>query len=288
MKSSSVLIVGCGDLGCRSGSKLLDLGWQVGGVRRDITKLPSGFAAHQVDYTLPASLDFAEKLQPDFVLAVFNPFERSTSGYQRGFQTGMRNLLAGLGAHRPRHIIMTSSTRVFAEREGGWVDENSPLSQDDEWAQAIIGAEQQLLESGHSASVVRFAGIYGIPGGRLLSRVRRGELCPPEPLSFTNRIHRDDCGGFLAHLLFQAEAGGALVPIYVGVDDKPAPRFEVESWIAQEMGLPVSSLDLAQNQPTRHNSAGHRRCRNDALRATGYQLLYRDYTEGYGALLADH
>ncbi|MCB1706255.1 MAG: epimerase [Halioglobus sp.] len=287
MKNSSVLIVGCGDLGIRLGSSLVQHGCSVTGARRNPGKLPPGFTGRAADYTQPGSLVFAEQLRPDFVVAIFNPADRSVSGYKAGFRSGMRNLLSGLGAHRPRHILMTSSTRVFAEADGGWVDESSDLSTTDAWAQEIIAAERLLLDSGHSASVVRLAGVYGIPGGRLLSRIRRGELCPPQPVSYTNRIHRVDCAGFLEHLLKLAAAGNALEPVYIGADDLPAARYEVESWLASEMGLdPQQNGDPeSSTEPTRHNSAGHKRCRNHALRASGYQLIFPDYKSGYTALL---
>jgi nucleoside-diphosphate-sugar epimerase len=287
MKNSSLLIVGCGDLGIRTGSLLLQQGWSVTGVRRNTARLPAGFSAHATDYTQPNSLDFAAELQPEFVLAVFNPVDRSTSGYKVGFETAMANLLSGLGAHRPRHILMTSSTRVIAETEGGWVDERSALATNDPWASAIVAAERLLLDSEHKACVVRFAGIYGIPGGRLLSRIRRGELCPPQPVSYTNRIHREDCGGFLTHLLLLASAGKTLEPVYIGVDDLPAPRYEVESWLAAEMGLELSGDQACIDEPTQHNSAGHKRCRNTALRASGYTLMFPDYKSGYTNLLAE-
>lgn len=288
MKTCSVLIVGCGDVGIRTGLLLTAHGWSVTGVRRDTAKLPAEFAGQTANYTQSGSLEFMARLRPDFVLATFNPADRSTAGYRAGFQTAMGNLLSGLGSHRPRHILMASSTRVFAEANGGWVDEDSALAADDPWAQEIIAAEQRLLHSGHHASVVRFAGIYGIPGGRLLSRIRRGELCPQAPVSYTNRIHRDDCAGFLAHLLRMAEVGTMLRPVYIGVDDLPAPRYEVESWLAREMGLEeqLAGQPVAGDDPTRHNMAGHKRCRNIALHDSGYQLLYPDYTAGYGKLLA--
>lgn len=289
MKSTSVLIVGCGDLGIRTGTRLQELGWQVTGVRRNIARLPDNFLPHAADYTQPESLGFIEAMRPDFVLATFNPADRSVSGYRAGFHTAMSNLLAGLGSHRPRHVVMSSSTRVFAETGGGWVDETSPLTTEDSWAQEIIAAERQLLQSGLSASVVRFAGIYGIPGGRLLSRIRRGELCPELPVSYTNRIHRDDCAGFLAHLLQQAHAGNALQSVYIGADDLPAPRYDVETWLASRMGLPEQGCTpepAAGSDPTRHNTAGHKRCRNRALRDSGYQLIYPDFKAGYAELLA--
>lgn len=288
MKSRSVLIVGCGDLGIRCGAALARAGASVTGVRRDVSRLPSVIAGRAADYTEPGSLDFTARLAPDYVIATFNPFDRSVDGYKAGFARAMDNLLSGLGEHRPAHILMASSTRVYAERDGGWVDEGSALTGSDDFAAHIIAAERALLDSGLHASVVRFAGIYGIPGGRLLARVRRGELCPAEPVSYTNRIHREDAGSFLAHLVRLAQRGEPLLPVYNGVDDLPAPRYEVERWLAQRMGLEdpvVGAAPLAD--PTRHNRAGHKRVRNAALHASGYTLRYPDYRAGYGALLGD-
>jgi len=285
MKSSSVLFVGCGDIGTRAGLALLDLDWQVFAVRRDAGKLPNEFTGYSADYTEPGALDFVESLRPDYVVTTFNPFDRSEAGYRRGFDGAMENLLRGLGKHRPRHILMASSTRVYAESEGAWVDENSPLSEADPWARAIIDAEQRLLGSGHAASVVRFAGIYGIPGGRLVARISRGEVCPPEPVRYTNRIHREDCSGFLVHLLNKSLAGDVLEDVYTGVDDQPAARWEVESWLAEKLGVRLPGGGAGPADPIRHNTAGHRRCRNRRLRDSGYRLRYANYVAGYGALL---
>jgi hypothetical protein len=282
MKSNSVLFVGCGELGARAGRLLQRQGWQVGGVRRNISKLPAGFTGHGADYAVAGGLNFVEALQPDFVVTTFNPTERSVEGYVAGFLTATANLLSGLGGHKPRCILAASSTRVFAEQQGGWVDESSPLSTDDPRAQPMIEAERLLQASSIAASVVRFGGIYGAPGGRLLSRIARGELCPPAPAQYGNRMHRDDCAGFLAHLLCLSAAGKVLAPLYIGVDDQPVPRYEVESWLAREIGVEPQRLHVA---PAVQASGGHKRCRNLALHDSGYELLYPDYRSGYRAVL---
>jgi nucleoside-diphosphate-sugar epimerase len=286
MKSSSVLIVGCGDLGIRAGTLLARQGWSVTGVRRNIQALPAEIVGRAADYTHAGSLAFAQALRPDFVVAVFNPAGRSVAGYEAGFQGGMRHLLAGLGQHRPRHVLMTSSTRVFAEQQGGWVDESSAVTSDDAAALAMLAAERALLESGHNASVVRFAGIYGNPENRLIARICRGERSPPEPVSYTNRMHREDCAAFLVHLLLQADAGQTLQPLYIGVDDAPAPRYEVESWLAGQLGVLDRVDSVAAEQMAPFPGGGHKRCRNLALQQSGYQLRYPDYRSGYAALLA--
>lgn len=286
MKSNSILFVGCGDLGARTGGLFQAQGWQVAGMRRELSRLPPGFTGFGGDYSSPGSLAFITTLRPDWVVATFNPADRTVAGYRRGFTLAARTLLEGLGSYRPRAIFMVSSTRVFAEQAGGWVDEASELSSSDPRAVAIIEAEQILLESSQRCCVVRFAGIYGAPGGRLLQRLRRGELGPAEPLRYSNRIHRADCAGFLQHLVERAQSGLELAPVYVGVDDLPAPQFEVESWLLEEMAVPAVAAPAA-NVGASRASAGHKRCSNRLLRASGYQLRYPDYRAGYRAVLAE-
>jgi nucleoside-diphosphate-sugar epimerase len=280
MKRKSLLIVGCGDLGVRTGSLLLAEGWAVQGVRRNPDNLPAGFGAIGGDYTLAHGLNALREMQPDMVLATYNPVDRSLAGYRAGFADGARNLVAALAGHRPRRILFVSSTRVFAENHGGWVDEASPLTDTDERALAIIEAEQVLRAAGHAVSIVRFAGIYGHHGGRLVARLARGELSPVEPARWSNRIHRDDCAGFLAHLLRTALAGEALEPVYIGVDDCPTLHYEVERWLARELDVGVEGPE-----PEAVTASG-KRCRNLALRASGYELRYPDYRSGYQAVLA--
>jgi hypothetical protein len=75
--------------------------------------------------------------------------------------------------------------------------------------------------------------------------------------------------------------------MYIGVDDCSAPRYEVESWLAAELGVTnqISEHPRITEEPTRHNTAGHKRCRNKALHDSGYQLVYPDYQSGYRAVL---
>ncbi len=289
MKSNSILFVGCGDLACRAGSQLLDRGWQVSGLRRDTSRLPAGFRGFAGDYAVPGDLEFIAALQPDFIVATCNPSDRTVDGYRQGFTGAAKNLVAGLGRHRPRRILWVSSTRVYAEREGGWVDEASALAGDDPRAEAIIAAEKLLLDAFDMATVIRFAGIYGYPEGRLLERIRRGELCPRQPTRYSNRIHRDDCAGFICHLLGRGESGAVLAPIYNGVDDLPAAQYDVEAWLAAAMGVQLApAQDAAKPLEGAPESfvSGHKRCSNHLLHASGYQLVYPDYRRGYGAVLA--
>lgn len=273
----SVLVLGCGDLGLRLAGAL-PAHWQFTGVCRSPAKLPPGVAALAADYTRPGSLDALAALAPDYVVTTLKPVGRDAAGYRRGFALATRHLLEGLEQHRPRAVLMVSSTRVYAEERGGWVEEDAPLATSDPAARAIIDAEEQLLGSGHRTAAIRCGGIYGEPGGRLLSRVAGGGITAATPERFSNRIHRDDVAGLLAHLIGRVEVGESLAPVYLGVDDCPAPQHEVEAWLAGQLGVVAA--------PTRQPPATHKRCRNLALSASGYRLRHPDYRSGYAAVLA--
>ncbi len=282
MPQKSLLISGCGDLGQRVGSALAERDWQIHAVRRNPDGSSPQFNWHRADHCNSDDLAFVQALQPDFVLATFNPTSRDIAGYWEGFSTAAKNLLHSLKDHRPQHLFMVSSTRVYAETKGGWVDESAALSELDERALAIIDAERQFQHSGLPATVIRFAGIYGGSSNRLLSRVAGGEVSDAEPVRYTNRIHREDCAGLLLHLLDMAVQNQSLAPVYNGVDDNPCPAHEVEQWLANALGA-------SANTHLGHRPAGaisHKRCRNDLLHACGYQLRYPDYRSGYSEVLA--
>lgn len=283
MSKHSLLIVGCGDLGQRLARQLEPADWYICGVRRHPPGEDAADSAIDqwtaADYTLPGSLGFAESMAPDFVMASFTPTSMDVAGYRRGFTDAARNVLRGLGRHSPRLLTMISSTRVYAEQQGGWVDETSPLSTSDERALAIIEAEQQILNSGLASTIVRFGGIYGHTGGRLVKKIASGQIAPAQPVRYTNRIHRDDCAGFLAHLIEMQLRGSPVSSIYNGVDDNPAPAHEVETWIAKALDIRPTAPAATSIQGKR--DAGHKRCRNTELHRTGYQLRYPDYRSGY-------
>lgn len=283
MNKHSLLIIGCGDLGRRVGVTLVQQDWGISAVRRHPTAADTQFQWTAVDYSIPGSLDFAEQLRPEFVIASFTPTSMDLDGYRRGFTAGAANVLKGLGSHRPRLVVMVSSTRVYAETEGGWVDENSAMSSTDERALAIIEAERLLLESEQAATVVRFGGIYGDHHGRLLTKIASGHIAPASPVRYTNRIHREDCAGFLVHLLKLAQTHQPIAPAYNGVDNDPAPAHEVESWIAVTLGSKTVESDIK----VANRATSHKRCRNGLLRASGYSLRYPDYRAGYTKVCHD-
>lgn len=304
MKGVHLAIVGCGDLGQRVAARLAGESLRITGLRRDPSRLPPGVEGVAADYADPASLAVLETLAPDYLLLTLKPLGRDAAAYAAGFDRATAAVLDGLGKHRPRGILMVSSTRVYAENAGGWVDENSPLNTEDPAALAIIRAEHRLLDpegrapdrrtpdsrtpdgrtpdSRTSVCVVRSAGLYGSETPRLLPRVASGDFSPASPLRYANRIHRDDLAGLLVHLLRAREAGQAWPPVVNAVDDAPVSQQEVEGWLAQALGMPAPTGDA----PESGVQAQGKRCRNRVLHACDYHLMYPDYRSGYRDAIA--
>jgi nucleoside-diphosphate-sugar epimerase len=274
MKPQEVLLLGCGDIGCSLGLELLRQGDRPLGVRRNIAALPAALPGLALNYSDPGSLRSLQDIAFDIAIMTPTPASFDAQGYRSGFLVPVENLLAQWRDGPARRLIYVSSTRVYGDCGGDWVDEDTPVRPDDPQGAVIAEAEQRLLESRHDVTVVRFSGIYGRQPSYLLQRLGRGEICPAEPPRYSNRIHRDDCLGFLLHLLRQA----SWHRLYLGSDSEPVLQRELEEWLMAALG--VSPVREAQTR-----ELGNRRCSNRRLLASGYQLRYPDYRSGYSAMI---
>jgi nucleoside-diphosphate-sugar epimerase len=205
------------------------------------------------------------------------------AGYRAAYVDGLRRVLDWLAQHgqTPRRLLFVSSSSVYAQQAGEWIDERSPAEATGFSGRIMREAEQLALHSGIAASVVRLTGIYG-PGRQwLLNQVRQGYRVASEPPLYGNRIHVDDAAGLLAFLL-QADARGlVLEDCYLGVDDAPAPLHEVVAWLRGQLGV----SHWAEQSSVRR--AGSKRCSNARARALGWTPEYPSYREGYAAVLRE-
>ncbi len=286
-----ILIAGCGDVGTTLGLRLHAAGHEVWGLKRSLHGLPPGLQPLAADLADPATLTV---LPPALDYLVYSAAAAGFSEalYQAAYVAGVRNLLDALrqGGQHPKRLLLTSSTSVYAQHRGEWVDEDSPAVAESFSGRCIRAGEQLLWDSGWPAVVVRFGGIYGPGRTRLIDSVRDGTAtCPAGAPVFTNRIHRDDCAQVLEHLLLLPDPA----PLYLAVDDDPAPLAEVLSWLAIQLGMPEPSVGAcpalkpgSKNRPDRAlRQRASKRCRNARLRGSGFQFHYPSYRDGYAALL---
>ena len=179
-------------------------------------------------------------------------------------------------------MLFVSSTAVYGDAGGGWVDESTPPAPGGFSGRVLVETEQ-LLQARFSgtatvATSFRLGGIYGPGRTRLIDQVRSGNAVIPEDVRYTNRIHRDDAAAAIVHLATMPQQPA---PIYVGVDDHPADLGSVLRFLAAEMGLaepPVGDAGPARG--------GNKRCNNRLLRGTGFELTFPSFEEGYRDILA--
>ena len=277
--SERILIAGCGRIGTRLGLQLSRAGATVYGLRRSQQPLPDPLIS--INAHLGRDEGLAERLPAglDRVYVILTPDQYDDAGYKASYVDGTAHIVDALhGSGNPSaRLIFVSSTGVYGQSSGEWVDEESPTLPTRFSGQRLLEAEAiAATHSGESISV-RFGGIYGPGREALLRRVRSGGSCQTNPPLYTNRIHEDDCVGILAHL------GGLPDPqaVYLGVDNAPASQCEVMDYLAAELGLPaVARVDGKQG-------SGGKRCSNRRLLASGYKLQFPDYRAGYSALLTE-
>ncbi len=274
-----ILIAGCGRIGTRLGLQLAEQAMTVYGLRRSARPLPPTITPIRAN--VAEDRDLADKLPSalDRVYIILTPDQYDDDGYKRSYVDGSARLVEALRASGNAHcrVIFVSSTGVYEQSDGQWVDEESPTQPTRFSGQRLLEAEAIAATHAGEAISVRFGGIYGPGREALLRRVRNGGSCQAEPPLYTNRIHEDDCVDILAHL------GGLPNPkaVYIGVDSAPVSQCEVMDWLAAQL-----NQGSVERRTGEAGSSG-KRCSNRRLLASGYALRFPDYRAGYSALLSE-
>lgn len=272
-----LLIAGCGDLGIRLGRLWCEHGGSVVALRRRTDRLPACFETVAADLNEP----FAEGLlqgQFDAIAYLVSADARNPQAYERAYVDGFKRLIEGVSSPVAR-VVFASSTAVYGEDAGGWVDESSITHPSAFNGQILLRAEQQVFKLVPHASIARFSGLYGPGRERMLTLGRAGEVGSAR---WGNRIHIDDAAGALMHML-RMEQSPSLVCVS---DDEPARDDVVFAHLRQQLGLPALMPDPTP-AATAHTTERGRRVSNRQLRASGFAFRYPSFVEGYAAVLAD-
>ncbi len=294
-----IVIVGCGYIGMELARQLAAEGHEVTGVRRSragldaIESLPSAnggtIRAVRADVTEPESLG----VLPDAEAIVF-----AASSGGRGASAARTVYVEGLAAviveyrdreEVPDRLVYTSSTGVYGDHDGAWVDESTPIEPTTEKTRVLAEAERVAIEeaadAGIDGTVARFAGLYG-PDRYRLERYLDG----PVTAGYLNMVHRDDAAGSVRYLLERDVARGE--PVVV-VDDEPAEKHAFADWLADQCGVPRppkrSKAERiaagALSEPAKRRILTSKRCKNTFLRELGYTFAFPTFREGYRAAI---
>ncbi len=203
---------------------------------------------------------------------------------------GLQNVLDRLTSETAR-FVYASSTGVYGQTDGEWVDEKSPASPTHESAKICLEAECRVRAWAESrrgslrAIILRFAGLYG--PNRVVRRaiVERGEPIPGDPGKFLNLIHIDDAAR--ATLAALETAHGE--PLYLIADDRPVTRHEYYSSIARLKGAPEPRFELpTPGSAEAQRDATNKRISNRRMRSVlGVELIHEGIGSGLPSALAD-
>lgn len=270
-------------------------------LRRNPASVPAPLRGVAADLSEPATLGSLPTglTRVAYTAAADNS---SDAAYKAAYVDGLNNLLLSLShATTPvRRILFTSSTAVYAQTDGGWVDEASEALPGGFSGMRTLQAEQLLTGCGIPSVIVRAAGIYGPGRTRLIDEVRAGRASyDAARTEYTNRIHVDDLARAMSLLLLHPEPPR----LVLAVDDEPAPRRQVLEWLAERLGVPAPvgtdpTAEPARGQPAAGSPAAgspsigrprrsdsNKRISNALLRSLGVELEYPSFREGYAALL---
>jgi nucleoside-diphosphate-sugar epimerase len=283
-----VAILGCGYVGLELGRQLAAAGHRPIGVRRSESGLgaieDAGFEAVQADVTDAETLAAV----PDVDALVFAASSggRDAEAAREVYVEGLRTAIEQFGEREesPERLVYTSSTGVYGDHGGDWVDEETPLEPTTDKTEVLAEAERVALEAsaerGIDGTVARLAGIYG-PDRTRLERYLEG----PVTEGYLNMIHRDDATGAVRFLLEEDLARGEVVLV---VDDEPVSKWAFADWLADECGEPhppkqttEERLDEDASERVRRRVLTSKRCSNEKLRSLGYDFDYPTYREGY-------
>lgn len=287
--SETVVILGCGYVGLELGRQLQSTGVEtVVGVRRSERGVEEGAAAGLEPVRGDLKDEKTLEALPDADVVVWTASAgRDADSTRATYIEGQRTVLDHFGRRNnpPDRYIYTSSTGVYGDHGGNWVDEETALRPTTERMRVRADSERTALdrarENGIDGTVVRLAGLYG-PGRYRLERYLEG----PVTEGVLNLIHRDDAAGAMAFLLGEGRGRNDVV---LAVDDEPVSKWELADWLAEQCDRPAPPKQTKEERlaaDSLSESASRRiltekRCRNDRLKSFGYSLRYPTFRDGY-------
>lgn len=285
--NQNVWIMGCGDIGRRVGKLYQQEGIKaIGWVRGEESLhlgLEQGLAMRKGD--VDRGSFFPIFALDEALVYWFMPPQPSGETDDR-----IRRFLKGVDA-APKRVVLISTTGVYGDCAGRWIDESEPLKPVAARAKRRADAEATVQEwaarFGGEIVILRVPGIYA-PDRLPLERLQRGEpVLRTEEAPWTNRIHADD----LAMVCKQAMEAAPPGAIYNATDGNPSTMTDYFNQVADYAGLPrLPQVSMAEAQTSM--SAGmlsylqeSRRIRNDKLLTElNIRLQYPSLAAGLGML----
>ena len=268
-----ILIAGCGYVGQATADLLHERGWTVEGwtaSSHSARQLVRPYVVRAVDIANSAAVS-AVREKFDVVIQCASSGGGEVEAYRAIYLEGARNLLH---AFPSASLLLTSSTSVYAQKDGESVDETSPANPAHARGQILRQTEEMVLS--HNGMVARLGGIYGPGRSFLLRKLLAGEaMAEKEGDRFINQTHRDDVVSALFLLAERRADGGS--QIYNVVDDQPIRVRDAYHWLSTRLQRPLPA-ETAKVVSERKRGESNKRVSNEKLRALGWELRYPTFS----------
>ena len=285
-----VAILGCGYVGGEVARQALARGMHVTALTRNAgkaAKLHAGGAEVMVADLAGETWHSEIAGGADYVLDAVSSGGGGLASYRRSYVEGMRSIVKWAQERgQVGTIVYTSSTSVYPQGGGGWVDETAPTEGVGERGGVLLEAERLLRENAGACRrwfVLRLAGIYGPGRQYFLEQVRAGEVAGRGDHRL-NLIHRDDvCAAVWAAFAAPAAVANEIFNL---ADDAAARKAEIASWLALKMGVPMPEF-TGEPAAGRRAVAPDRAIANGKIKTMlGWRPRYPSFREGYENMLA--
>ncbi len=267
-----VLVAGCGFVGLAAARLLSSAGWDVTGCTHSLesARVLEGESFPVLACDISDHAQVARELGAmhglDAVIHCASSGKGGADVYRQVYLRGAQILVGELA---PRHMVFTSSTSVYAQIEGEWVDEFSATEPPRETGRVLLETEAWVL--GHGGAAARLAGIYGPARSVLLRKFFSGEaVIEGDGRRWLNQIHRDDAASGIARIV-QSRVPG----VYNVSDDQPVSQIDLYSRLSKDFFMqlpPAGPVDV-----NRKRGWTHKRVNNARLRSLGWAPKYASF-----------
>lgn len=281
-----LLIIGAGYLGLRIARAATTSGWHVTAARRSQPTDAERNLCQWMQLDVSDKRDVLAKLSANSlnysaVVYAVSAGSASPDAYENAYHVGLKNVLENM-RQGPRFLFV-SSTGVYRENQGEWVDENTPV-----FAEAVSPNHRQIVNGERlvlnrpGSIIARLSGIYGPERIRMLNSARSlSSKMHIDEIHYTNRVHVEDAARAILHTLELEQANS----IYCVTDSTPAPEHEVLLWVRAELNLPQPEVTFGEDR-SGQVTANNKRVANKKLLETGFNFVFPSYREGYKSIIS--
>lgn len=278
------LIFGCGYLGKRIATKWLEDGDQVYAVTRSSQRADQLRSLNLLpivgDVTRPDTLE--ELPEADTVVFAVGMDRTRYSDIRQVYVEGLRHVLAAISPEIS-HLIYVSSTGVYGDFGGSWIDESAPTEPLRDGGKACLEAEQLIANSKFAkrSTILRFAGIYG--PGRVPTRsvIESKQWKKLSSQGFLNLIHVDDGASLIRTVANEPPEGQT----YLVSDGRPPLRSDYYELIARHFGMDEIPWGDSTSTPQSRSGSNKRVSNQKLLQRYSMEFAYPDFESGLAQAL---